>query len=270
MFPATLQVSPDGAFVYVVNFNLHGEMVPSSVSVVAADEMIEVARITTCKMPHGSRLNPQGTKHYSACMMDEMMVEIDTRTLAVARHFMLTKGKEHGMAGAPGTMATGHETHDMGGHGLEQPKGPDQTTCSPTWAQPSFDGRKVYVACNRTSDVVEVDVDRWEMTRRIPMGNGVYNLAVTSEGKYLIGTNKRDQSVSVIDLATGTEAARIKTKRKVVHGAAVSPDNRYAFISVEGIGSEPGTLEVIDLRSLTSVAQVDLGQMAGGIDVVPR
>jgi DNA-binding beta-propeller fold protein YncE len=56
----------------------------------------------------------------------------------------------------------------------------------------------------------------------------------------------------------------------VVHGAAVSPDNRYAFISVEGIGSEPGTLEVIDLRSLTSVAQVDLGQMAGGIDVVPR
>jgi DNA-binding beta-propeller fold protein YncE len=64
-FPATLQASPDGAFVYVVNFNLHGEMVPSSVSVVAADEMIEVARITTCKMPHGSRLNPQGTRPYS-------------------------------------------------------------------------------------------------------------------------------------------------------------------------------------------------------------
>src|SRR6478735_4696007 len=58
-FPATLQVSPDGSFVYVVNFNLHGEMVPSDVSVVAADEMVEVARITTCTMPHGSRVNPQ-------------------------------------------------------------------------------------------------------------------------------------------------------------------------------------------------------------------
>jgi DNA-binding beta-propeller fold protein YncE len=266
MFPATLQVSPDGALVYVVNFNLHGEMVPSSVSVVAADEMIEVARITTCKMPHGSRLNPQGTKHYSACMMDEMMVEIDTRSLGVSRHFMLTKGKEHGMEGAPSTMGGGHEGHDMGGHGLEQPKGPDQTTCSPTWAQPSFDGSKVYVACNRTSDVVEVDVASWAMTRRIPMGNGVYNLAVTHDGKYLLGTNKRDQSVSAIDLASGTEAARIRTKRKVVHGVVVSPDDRYAFVSVEGIGSEPGTLEVIDLRSLQSVAQVDVGQMAGGID----
>jgi hypothetical protein len=37
-FPATLQVTPDGAFIYVVNFNVHGDMVPSSVSIVAADE----------------------------------------------------------------------------------------------------------------------------------------------------------------------------------------------------------------------------------------
>ena len=35
--------------------------------------------IPTCMMPHGSRLNPQGTKHYSACMMDDVLVEIDTR-----------------------------------------------------------------------------------------------------------------------------------------------------------------------------------------------
>ena len=60
-FPATLQVSPDGLYAYVVNFNLYGEMVPSSVSVVYVDDMAEVARITTCIMPHGSRLNPQGT-----------------------------------------------------------------------------------------------------------------------------------------------------------------------------------------------------------------
>jgi DNA-binding beta-propeller fold protein YncE len=53
-FPATVQLTPDGEFAYVVNFNLHGEMVPSSVSIVATGEMIEVARVTTCTMPHGS------------------------------------------------------------------------------------------------------------------------------------------------------------------------------------------------------------------------
>src|SRR5262249_26486589 len=34
VFPATLQTTPDGEFLYVVNFNLHGDHVPSSVSIV--------------------------------------------------------------------------------------------------------------------------------------------------------------------------------------------------------------------------------------------
>jgi len=36
---------------------------------------VEVARIQTCTIPHGSYLNPAGTKHYSACMMDEAVAE---------------------------------------------------------------------------------------------------------------------------------------------------------------------------------------------------
>ncbi len=265
-FPATLQVSPDGFYVYVVNFNLHGEMVQSDVSVVAADEMVEIARIPTCTMPHGSRLSADGTKHYSVCMMDEELVEIDTRTLAVSRHFFLTKGKEMGMTGAPPARgAEAHAGHDMGGHGMEPPQLGD-VSCSPTWAQPSPKGDVVWVACNKSSEIVEIDVQRWSVRRRIPTGNGVYNLAVTHDGTKLIGTNKRDASVSVIDVASGRELAKIPTTRKVVHGAAVSDDDRYVFISVEGTGSQPGTVDVIDLTSLTKVASADVGQQAGGID----
>ncbi len=50
------------------------------------------------------------------------------------------------------------------------------------------------------------------------------------------------------------------------HGGAVSPDSRYAFVTEEGRGSEPGILEVFDLRSLTRVAKVELGQQAAGVD----
>ncbi len=265
-FPATMDVSPDGGFLYVVNFNLHGDMVPSSVSVVLTDEMQEIARIQTCTMPHGSRFNPQGTKHYSACMMDDMLVEIDTATLKASRHFILTKGKETGMTGPPQMHAAkgAHAGHDAGGHGLEPPK-PGDAGCSPTWAQPSADGSKVFVACNKSSEIVEVDTRTWQVTRRIAAGPGVYNLAVTKEGK-LIATNKRGPSVSVYDVKSGKELARIPTKRKVVHGAVVSPDNRYAFISVEGIGAEPGTVEIIDLETLKTVATVDVAQQAAGID----
>jgi hypothetical protein len=32
------------------------------------------------------------------------------------------------------------------------------------------------------------------------------------------------------------------------------------------VGSEPGTVDIIDLAALLKVASVDVGQMAGGID----
>jgi DNA-binding beta-propeller fold protein YncE len=248
MFPATTDISKDGEFVYVANANFHGEMKPSSISIVATDGMAEVARVTTCTMPHGSRLNPQGTKHYSACMMDDMLAEIDTTKFDVSRHFMLTAGKEMGMDGAPsGQMKM------------------SELTCVPTWAQPSNDGSEVYVACNKSNDIAVIDVASWKLVRRFPAGNGVYNLAMTKDGR-LIATNKRGQSVSIFDPKTGKELAHLPTKRKVVHGAVVTPDNRYAFISVEGVGSEPGTVEVIDLDAMKTVATIDVGSQAAGLD----
>ena len=275
-FPATMDLSADGSLLFVVNFNLHGDMVPSSVSVVATEPMLEVARIQTCAMPHGSRLNPQGTKHYSACMMDDMLVEIDTQTLKVSRHFLLTRGREMGMKGAPvpptarsaagGMQHMGNMGHtDSGGHGMEPPK-PGDTSCSPTWAQPSVTGASIFVACNKSDEIVEIDATSWKVTRRLPTRPGVYNLAVTKDGTRLLTTNKRDQSVSVIDLKSGRELARLPTRRKVLHGVVVSPDDRYAFVSVEGVGAEPGTVEIIDLAALKIVASLDVAEEAAGID----
>ena len=274
-FPATTDVTPDGGFVYTVNFNLHGDMVPSSVSVVAADSMLEIARIPTCTMPHGSRFNPQGTKHYSVCMMDDMLVEIDTSTFKVARYFVLTKGKEEGKIGSPADSTDARKastsvhssTHDMQpSSSAPAAASAHNVTCSPTWAQPSSDGSAVYVACNKSNEILEINTNSWTITRRFPAGNGVYNLAASSDGRLLVATNKKDQSASVFDLKTAKELARIPTKRKLVHGAAISPDNRYAFVTVEGVGEQPGTLEVIDLSSLKDVASLDLPPQAAGID----
>ena len=252
LFPATLDITRDGAFLFVVNFNLHGDMVPSSVSVVSTQTMTEVARLKTCTMPHGSRLNSSGTKQYSACMMDDMLVEIDTRSLKVTQQFALTKADDATMK-------------HSGGHGMEPPK-PGDKSCSPTWAEPSVDGSSVYVACNNSSEIVEVNTRDWQIARRIAARGGVYNLDVTHDGLRLIATNKRDQSVSIYELKSGKELVRLPTKRKVLHGVVVSPDDRYAFVTVEGIGSEPGTVEVIDLAALKTVATVDVGPTAAGID----
>ena len=268
-FIALLGEMPDGNFLYVVNFNLHGDPVPSSVSVVDTNQMLEVARINTCVMPHGSRITHDGSRQYSACMMDDLLVEIDADKMKVARTFRLGAGKEQGFAGMAPRESAGAATSAMpakmeGHDGMAMSM--SAVTCSPTWAQPSVDGARIFVACNKSNEIVEVDTKSWALVRRIPAGNGVYNLGVSPDGKLLVATNKRDASASIFDIATGKELARIPTKRKVVHGVVISPDSLYAFVTSEGVGEEPGNMEVIDLVARKAVANVDTPPQAAGID----
>ena len=250
-FPASIDVTPDGLYAFVVNFNLHGEMVPSSVSVVYTPDHTEVARTVTCTMPHGSRVDPSGQYQYSTCMMDDQLVEIDTRSFAVSRRFGLAKDKE-------GPVATAeHAGHSNGAM--------TPATCSPTWAQPSVDGRKVFVACNKADVIVEIDRANWSITRRFTTGRGPYNLAVTPDGRLLVATLKQGGSVQLFDLASGASVLQMKSSTTVTHGVAISPDSRYAFVSSEGVGAQPGKVDAYDLRTLTRVGTVDVGQQAGGI-----
>ena len=251
LFPASLTISPDGQFLYVVNFNLHGDHVPSTVSIVHTASMAELARPVTCTMPHGSRLNAAGTKHYSTCMMDDELVELDTRSLAVSARFGVAPGDERELPLT--TPAPHHAT----------------PACSPTWAQPGAGTRAhfIYVPCNKSNEILEIDVNAWRVTRRFPAARAPYNLAITPAGDRLLATLKGDQAVLIIDLESGKVVARIATTRPVTHGVVVTADGRFAFVTNEGRGSVRGTVDVIDLTTLRRVGSTQLELQSGGIDV---
>ncbi|MGH7476182.1 MAG: YncE family protein [Longimicrobiales bacterium] len=256
MFPASMAVTPDGRFLFVSNFNLHGDTEPSSVSVVYTPTMTEVARPTTCVMPHGGRLNASGTKHYSVCMHSDQLVEIDAKTFEVTGRMSLTPGSEQAVADE---SVDTHVSHGFG-----------TASCSPTWAVAGAGARAdthVYVACNRNEEILELDVRSWSVTRRFETGRGPYNLAVTPDGRLLLATLKADQAVAIIDLESGRELRRIETTQPVTHGVAITRDARYAFISNEAIGATPGTVDVIDLDALERVSSVAVRYQPGGIDV---
>ena len=258
-FPASIDITPDGLYAFAVNFNLHGEMVPSSVSVIYTPSHTEVARTTTCTMPHGSRIDPSGLFQYSTCMMDDQLVEIDARTFQVARRFGLAKGKEGPVPVTAVMAAAGNQQGNHAGHPMTPP------SCSPTWAQPSIDGNKVFVACNKVDEIVEVDRNSWTITRRLPTGRGPYNLAVSPDGRLLVATLKQGGSVQVFDLASGRSLLLEKSSTTLSHGVVISPDSRYAFVSSEGVGSAPGKVDIYDLKTMARVGSVDVGQQAGGI-----
>jgi DNA-binding beta-propeller fold protein YncE len=277
-FPASIDVTPDGLFSFSGNFNLHGDMVPSSVSVVHTPSHTEVARIVTCTMPHGSRFDPSGLFHYHGCMMDDQLVEIDTRKLEVSRRFSLARGKERALPAEDDMLdmwiegarrVSGGKTSDPAEVGYaamgEMKHEMVPNSCSPTWAQPSADGKSVFVACNKADEIVEIDRTSWSVARRFKTGRGPYNLAVTRDGALLLATLKQGGMLEVFDLKAGASLAQLKNSTTVAHGVVVSPDSRYAFVTSEGVGSAPGKVDVYDLKSLTKVGTVDVGQQASGI-----
>ncbi len=307
LFPATMGLTPDGQFLGVVNFNLHGDPVPSNVSVVYTPTMTEVARVTTCVMPHGSRVDASGARHYSACMHSDQLVELDLSSFEVSRRFDLTPGGEGPLPAADTGAAHGE------GHVAPRPGGPDairhdepnprrgepqradevdredlirrtgvdeegepretemrhRDACSPTWAEPGEGERAnrfLYVACNRNGEILEIDVEGWEVSRRFATGQGPYNLEITPDGTLLVATLKGEQKIAVFDLETGEERARLDTSEPVTHGVVVSPDGRYAFVTNEAVGSTPGTLDVFDLATLELVETIELAHQPGGVD----
>ena len=67
------------------------------------------------------------------------------------------------------------------------------------------------------------------------------------------------------DSNTGNLIKLLKNSTSVPHGVAISSDSKYAFVSVEGKGGEPGIVDVIDLNKLLLVDKVEVGKQAGGI-----
>jgi DNA-binding beta-propeller fold protein YncE len=202
LFPATMAIDPAG-LLFVANFNLHGDHVPSSISVIDTGSMLELTQIETCTMPHGARLSPDGTMLYSVCMMDDQLVEIDARTLSVNRRFGLVPGREALLTGQLTDAPAMSSMQVSGSEGHTDPR------CGPTWVEAAPDGEVVYVACNKNAEVLEIDLGNGSVRRRLPTGKGPYNLAVSPDGRSLVVTFKGDQATGVFDLETG-ESLRVR------------------------------------------------------------
>jgi DNA-binding beta-propeller fold protein YncE len=250
LFPASMDVSPSTGFIFVVNFNLHGDMEPSTVSVIDSASMTEIAQIPQGIMPHGSRLSTDGKFNYSVAMMTDELYEIDALALKVSRKLLLSKDDS---SPPPAPHAAGGSHDAMG-------------VTKPTWVSPHPHRALAYVALQGVNQVVEVDLGAWKIARRFHTQNGPYNLGVSPDGRVLIVTCKLNGSTAFWDLETGKELGSVANTRKVTHGVAVSPDNRFAFVSVEGVGGEAGAVEVFDLKSFERRATIEVGKQASGID----
>ena len=300
MFPATLDVSGSTGLLYVVNSDFYGDHTPSSISIIETQTMTEVAQVESGVMPHGARLSPDGKRLYSVNMMDDELVELDALRFEITRRLPLGSGNrtmEHGEHGEHHEISGGetsdaeakevsaeHAEHmghssdqaevesspptggvDLSGLPLSMP--PMKMEIEPSWVtRPTNDG-KIYIAALSGSKVLEVDLDSWQVTRSFETPKGPYNVDVTPDGSRMVVTYKKSDAVGIWDLRTGEEVARIATTRRIPHGVAITSDGRYSFVTVEGVGGEPGVVEIVDNQAGQRVGLVEIGKQAGGVAI---
>ena len=271
LFPASMQISTVTGFLYCVNFNLHGDMKPSSVSVVDPETMTEITRIKTGSMPHGSRITSDGLKQYSVAMMSGELFEIDALSLEVSRildledHSNMEQSKMNDSKMDHSKMDHSKMDHSKTDHSKMDHSEMKHSNVKPTWVIPHPNKNVIYIAGNGSDEIIEVDSDSWMVSKRIKTGKGPYNVEISPDGKYMIATLKSIGSTGIWDLDSGKLLSEVKNSTSVSHGIAISPDSKYAFISVEGIGGEPGIVDVIDIKSQTLIDNIEIGKQAGGI-----
>ena len=251
MFPASMEISEKTGLLYVVNFNLHGDMEPSTLSVVDPETMTRITDIETGIMPHGSRISSDGTYQYHVSMMTDELMQVNTTSMEVEKRYSLAGDN------ARKSMDMNQKMNHSKMH--KKPK------CKPTWVDPHPKNNLVYVACNGSDTILEINTASWEIARQFKTGKAPYNLEVSHNGKHLVASYKGEGATGIWDLDSGKEIEKVKNSRRVSHGVAISPDNRYAFISMEGVGGEPGSVDVIDLKDLNRADVIETGKQAGGI-----
>ena len=259
LFPTTVSLTPDGQYAFVANSDFHGDHPRTNViSVVHTPTMTKITDVPACDMPHGVKANHAGTWVYVSCMHSDEILQLEVATLAIARR---TKTGEGHSSVAAGTGASQHGS-------AASPSQAHSGECSPTYVSVSPDDKRLYVACN-ASNVVQVwDAQTFQRIKTIPVGKGAYNVEPSSDGRVVVVTNKKDQSISLIDAARLVETARIPTSKKVVHGVAYSPDSKLAYVSCESVGADAGAVDVIDLAGRKRIGSIAIAGQPTGITLL--
>ena len=261
-YPTTISLTPDGDFAFVANSDFFGDRPRvNPVSVVHTPTMTKIADITACDMPHGVRVNHAGTKVYISCMHSDELLEMDVATFGIARRARTGSGMPAGAHAAHAPRTPGAPP---------APAAPTAGECAPTFVAASPDDRLLYVACNTGNTLQVWDAVTFTKSREVAVGKGAYNVEPSPDGRYVIVTNKKERSVSLVDASSLKEVARIPTTKTIVHGVAWAPDGRYAYISQESVGADPGAVDMIDLASRKVVATIPLPAQPTGITIRRR
>jgi YVTN family beta-propeller protein len=153
----------------------------------------------------------------------------------------------------------------------------------PRGIQPSPDGKSLYVALSgsppagpgvdpktlpppdRNADGIgEVDAETYKLKRIIHAGADPEQLAVSADGTRLYVANEDTETLSVVDIASGTVIASVKVAEEP-EGVTIRPDGKVVYVTCEG----DGAVFAIDTQTNKVLKRIPVGPRPRSIGFLP-
>jgi len=123
------------------------------------------------------------------------------------------------------------------------------------------DGKEVWVGSNSTGKVSVIDVATGAVTTAAEGVAWPYRVAFTPDMVTVIIPDMRNEEVRFLERASRRELGRIALPGAGPQGIVITPDGRYAFLSL----SRQAKVVVIDIRARAIVREVLAGETPDGV-----
>ena len=115
------------------------------------------------------------------------------------------------------------------------------------------DGRYAWIGLDNSSNVLAIDVESKKLAAAVGVGNGLHQIAASTDSRFIAVTNSADDSVTLIDAKLLNKSATIKTDKTPVAIAYGAEAKRFYAASINGT-----TLTAIDPEAGIAAASISV------------
>lgn len=128
----------------------------------------------------------------------------------------------------------------------------------------SADGHSIYVVCEKSNELLVVDVKTGAVTKRVPVGTVPRGIALSPTGTEIFVTNSWDDTVAVIDARTLQVTRKLKTGFEPID-VVVDRTGQYLYTA----NRLSNDVSVIDLRTGEEYKRLTAGRGASYLTLSP-
>jgi YVTN family beta-propeller protein len=235
-------ITPDGSRVFVSSDE------SSVISVINAQTDSIAGTIPTGKAPHGLAVSQDGSFVYAAIFGDNQVLQIDTRTLKVAK--TLEAPQPHNLAISRDNKTLFVAAQQPGKTGIDEidvASGKEVTFIATDTVPRSLNlnpGGDVLTSTQYDHSTLQIySTNPLKQITTVTVGDSPHHTIFTPDGKLVLVCSQQTNDVSLIDAKSWKLVAKVPVGQKP-HWIAPSSDSKYAYVTDEASGQ----VSVLDLE----------------------